>query len=277
MKKLLTIASLVLVVILPLKGELAVNIGGFYSGAFKIDSFSLNTYFKDSKNIVSFDETNVSAFNTKSNFGFNAGVSYFFNYKIGIGLNASFIKTSVDVRNSFDWSWKWWDGEKADIKTKYWKDNGTITTIPVSINLIFRVVSTDKVKVNLFAGPTLFLNSVKLDGNGGYADGPILHDKDYIVDWYDIPLKVSSSTTMFGGNGGFEIEYMLSETMNIFLSATYYYANKLTLNWKVKTGQYTSESGLLIANISNSDLLPDYNIPINISTYSIGFGIKLYL
>lgn len=277
MKKILLMITVLLLVIIPARGELAVNIGGFYLNPFSIDDFFLNTQYTDSSNIVSFDETNRSVFNNASGFGFNAGISFFFNYKMGIGVNASFMKTSFDINNSFNWNWEWWDNDTGSITPKNWTNTGSVSSIPVSLNIIYRIISTDKMKFNLFAGPTVFITSVELDGNGGYADGPLLYAGSYYIDWYDIPLEVSASESVIGGNGGVEIEYMFSESMNFYIAATYYFAGELNLNWAVKPGQYTGEFGSLVANITNPDLLPGYTIPVKLSTFTIGFGIKINL
>ena len=276
MKKILLMITLLMLVIIPARGELTVSIGGFYLNPFSIDDFSLNTHYTDSSDIVSFDETNRSIFNNSSGFGFNAGISFFFNYKMGIGINTSFMKTSFDINNSFNWNWEWWNGVTDDV-TKSWTNTGSVSSIPVSLNIIYRVISTDKMKFNIFAGPTIFLTSIELDGNGGYADGPLLDEGFYYIDWYDIPLEVTASESVIGGNGGVEIEYMLSESMNFYIAATYYYAGELNLNWAVKPGQYTGEFGSLVANITNPDLLPGYSIPVKLSTFTIGFGIKVNL
>ncbi len=277
MKKIFIMVLLGLLIAIPARGELAVNLGGFYSGTFNIDDFTFNTHFTDSSDIVSFNETNRSFFTGSGGFGFNAGISFFFNYKMGLGVNASFMKTTFDIDNNFNWNWEWWDNDQGSIDPKNWMNTGTVSTIPISVNLIFRAVSTDKMKVNLFAGPTIFLANIELDGNGGYADGPLLFSGSYYIDWYDIPLEVSASESVFGGNGGIEIEYMLSESMNIYVSANYYFAGELDLNWLVKPGQYTGEFGSLVAPISNPDLLPGYSIPLKLSTFTLGFGIKVYL
>lgn len=277
MKKMLLMITLLLFVIIPVRGELTVNIGGFYLNPFSIDDFFLNTQYTDSSDIVSFDETNMSIFNNSSGFGFNAGISFFFNYKMGIGINASFMKTSFDINNSFNWNWEWWDGDQGSIAAKNWINTGSVSSTPISFNIIYRVISTDKIKLNVFAGPTIFMTSVELDGNGGYADGPLLHDGSYYIDWYDIPLELDASESVIGGNGGVEIEYMFSESMNFYIAATYYFAGELNLNWAVKPGQYTGEFGSLVANITNPDLLPGYSIPVKLSTFTIGFGIKVNL
>ncbi|MEN8221997.1 MAG: outer membrane beta-barrel protein [Acidobacteriota bacterium] len=277
MKKIFLIILLGLLVAIPARGELSVNLGGFYANPFTIDDFSLNSSFTDTDDIVSFNEINRSLFDNSGGFGFNAGIAFFFNYKMGLGVNASFMKTSFDINNSFNWNWEWWDNDQGSINAKSWMNKGTVSAIPISVNIIYRAVSTDKMKVNLFAGPTLFLANIELDGNGGYADGPLLYEGSYYIDWYDIPLEVSASESVFGGNGGIELEYMLSESMNIYVSATYYFAGELDLNWMVKTGQYTGEFGSLVATISNPDLLPGYSVPVKLSTFTLGFGIKVYL
>ena len=259
MKKIIILITLVFLVIIPVRGELAINIGGFYSGPFSIDSFTFNTFYTDMDDVVTFDETNRAFYDNSAGFGFNAGIAFFFNYKMGLGVNASFMKTTFDINNSFDWNWEWWDGDMGNIDPKYWMNTGTISTTPVSINLIYRAISTDSMKVNIFAGPTIFLTSVELDGNGGYADGPLLYDGSYYIDWYDVPLEVSASESVIGGNGGIEIEYMFSESMNLYLSATYYFAGELNLEWAVKPGQYTGEFGSLVGTISNPDILFRFN------------------
>ncbi len=277
MKKLLIASILFLLIMIPVRGELSVNIGGLYSGPFNIGNFSLTTNYTDTGNIVSFTETNRSDFTGSGGFGFNAGIAFFFNYKMGFGVNASFIKTGFDISNSFNWKWEWWDSTVGQIDPKTWLNKGSVSSIPISFNIIFRAVSSDKFKVNLFAGPTVFFTTVELSGNGGYADGPVLYSGSYYIDWYDIPLQLSVSETAIGGNGGLEIEYMLSESMNFYISAAYYFAGELDLNWKIKPGQYTGEFGSLIANISNEDLLPGYTVPVKLSTFILGFGIKVYL
>ena len=277
MKKIILVISMVLIVIIPVRGELAVNIGGIYSGPFKIDDFTLNTYFTDPSDIISFNETNRSIFSDSSGLGFNAGIAFFFNYKMGIGVNASFLKTSFDINNSFNWNWEWWDSDQGSIDAKTWTNRGSVSAIPVSVTLIFRAISKDKIKVNLFAGPTIFLTTVELDGNGGYADGPLLYKGSYYIDWYDIPLELSTTESVFGGNAGIELEYMLSDSMNLYISAAYYFAGELNLDWQVKTGQYTGEFGYLVGTITNPDLLPGYTIPVKLSTFTLGAGIKIYL
>ena len=277
MKRFLILISILMLLYIPVKAQLAVNIGGLYSLPFNIDDFTFNTYFTDTDDIVSFDETNYSFYEKESGFGFNAGISYFFNYKMGIGVNASFLKTSFDIYNSFEWDWEWWDSDRGYIEPKDWMNRGTVSAIPISVNIIYRAVSTDRMKVNFFAGPTLFLTKVELDGNGGYADGPLLYSGLYYIDWYDVPLEVSASESVFGGNGGIEIEYMFSESMNIYVSANYYFAGNLDLNWTVKTGQYTGEFGSLVGTISNPDILPGYSVPVKLSSFTVGIGIKLYL
>jgi len=277
MRKFFFIILIGMLITLPAAAQLAVNIGGFYSGPFAIDDFALNTRFTDGNQIVSFNETNRAAYDNSSGFGFNAGIAYFFNYKMGLGINAAFMKTEIDIMNSFNWNWEWWDGATGSINAKNCNNTGSITVTPVSINLIYRAVSNDRIKVNLFAGPTLFLAKVDLDGNGGYADGPLLFEGIYYIDWYDVPLEVSQSESVFGGNGGIELEYMFSESMNLYISANYYFAGSLDLNWLVKPGQYTGEFGSLVANISNPDLLPGYTVPVKLSTFTIGIGIRVYL
>ncbi|MEN8153461.1 MAG: hypothetical protein ABFR75_05510 [Acidobacteriota bacterium] len=275
MKKLLIISVLAALLILPANGEIAVKIGGLFSGAFNIDDFTYSTNYED--DVVSFSEQNSSLFSGKGGIGLNAGISFFFNYHMGVGLNISILKSTFDISNSFNWNFSWWNGNTGDINPKTWQNEGTISSIPVSLNLIYRVVSKEKLKANVFFGPTLYMATLDLDGNGGYADGPLLSDGFYYVDWYDIPLTLTGSHTVLGGNGGFEVEYLFSDNMAVYFGATYYFAGKIKEYWKVKTGKYTGEFGSLVGTISNEDLLDGYIPAINLSSLTFGAGIKVFL
>lgn len=276
MKKLFVILILAVVFILPLKGEVAVNIGGLFTGAFKIDSFTFPTNWTDEDNIVTFSEQNSSVFSGKGSLGFNAGISFFLNYHMGVGLNISILKSDFDINNNYNWNYTWWNANTGQ-DTKSWQNEGSISSIPISLNLIYRLVSQEKLKANVFFGPTLYLTTLDLNGNGGYAGGPLLSDGYYYVDWYDVPITLTGSQTVLGGNGGIEVEYFLSDNMAVYFGATYYFAGKIEENWKVKTGQYTGEFGNLVWTIDNEELLDGYIQTINISSFTFGAGIKVYL
>lgn len=277
MKKILFPIIIFCLVLIPLKGEIALNLGAVYSGAFSIDNYTYSTSWSDNGGIVSFLERNSSTFSGKGGVGFNAGLSFFFNYKIGIGLTVSSLKTKFNILNSFNWHFQWWNGTSVDITPKNWSSEGSVSVLPVSVNLIFRLISKENLKLNLFVGPTVFFTSPNLTGNGGYADGPYEFNGTYYIDWYDLPLDYKSSKTLFGGNGGIELEYFFSESMAVYLSGAYYFAGNSSDIWTVKTGQYTGEFGNLVGTISKGDILPGYNVNVKVSTFTLGIGIKVYL
>jgi len=277
MRKIIFASIIFCLVLLPLKGEIALNIGAVYSGAFSMDNVNYQTTWSDNSGIVSFTETNNSNFVGTGGAGFNAGLSFFFNYKMGVGISIATLKTNYKISNSFNWHFQWWNGTAADIKPKEWKSEGDVNVLPVNINVIFRAVSKEKLKLNVFFGPTIFFASPKLTGNGGYADGPIEYEGIYYIDWYDLPMEFKSSKTLFGGNGGVELEYFFNESMALYLNASYYFGGNIEDNWKVKPGKYTGEFGSIVGTISSEDTLAGYNIKIGISTFTFGVGVKVYL
>ncbi len=277
MKKTILIVMVLCLVVLPANGEIALKLGGLFSGPFSIDNSVYSPVWSDDAGIVSFLERNNSSFTTKGGIGFNAGLSFFMNYKMGFGVTVATLKTKANISNVYNWNFTWWNGASFDIDPKTWNSESDINALPVSFNIIFRLVSKENMKVNLFLGPTLFFVSPDLTGNGGYADGPVEFENNYYVDWYDVPLEIKGAKTLFGGNGGFEFEYFFSESMALFFNGGYYFGGSLEDNWKVKTGKYTGEFGNLVGTINSPDILEGYKVKIKISTYFFGFGIKVYL
>ena len=141
MRKIIFASIIFCLVLLPLKGEIALNLGAVYSGAFSIDNINYRTTWSDNSGIVSFTETNNSNFTGTGGAGFNAGLSFFFNYKMGVGISIATLKTNYKILNSFNWHFQWWNGTAADIQPKEWESEGDLNVLPVNVNVIFRAVS----------------------------------------------------------------------------------------------------------------------------------------
>ena len=274
MKKSLFVLIIFILSLLPLRGELVVTVGGAFSGPFKMDNINFSTTWNQPDGYVSFLEENISLFDGKGGIGFNAGIASFFNYNIGVGVNISYFKTNFDIANSFYWEWLWYD-DTGSSREKDWTTTGSVSIIPISLNLIYRIVSRENLRVNLSGGPTVYLCSVKLNGHYGYADF-LETSTEYLVDYFDVDMYNSINKTVFGGNISIDMEYFISEGMSFFIGGTYYISGKITDTWFQKAGQLTGVLGQLTRPFDEGPI-DGYTYSVKISVFAAKAGIKVYL
>ena len=274
MKKLLLILIIITFTILPLKGEMVVTLGASYSGPFKIDPIDFRTTWDQPDGIVSFTERNTSLFDGKGGIGFTAGIANFSSYNFGIGVFVSYLKTDFDITNTFDWSWTWYTGT-GNSQQNDWATSGTVNAIPLSLNVIYRIMSSNNLRINLSAGPTVYLCSIKLNGHYGFADF-LETETQYLVDYFDIDMFTELNKTVFGGNVSIDFEYFISEGMSLFVGGTYYISGKITDQWVTKQGTYTGLLGQLIRTF-DEEAIPGYKYSVNISIFTAKAGIRVYL
>lgn len=274
MKKVFIIMSLMLLAFL-LKGELIVSLGGGYTGAIGLDDYNIpltSTHFNNNLTIV---KTNVGTFVSSGGFSVNASIAASLSYNVAIGISGGYYKSNVDVTNSFNTRMTWWDNTLAN-GSKEWTNSGTISIIPISFNFIYRLSVGENIKINFSAGPTLYLTSVDLSGNIGDT-GTLATSNYWYSDWYDLDTLNSFSKTSFGGKVSVDLEYSISESMAIYAGGTYYIAGAITSNWEIVESKYTGEWGNLVRTINEDNKQLNITSDINISTFSIEGGIKVYL
>jgi hypothetical protein len=275
MKKLIATLGILLAAVCFLNGELVVSIGGGYAGAVSLTDYDNAFNAKPFSGFLNIDYRNAGIFESKGGLAVNASIASFFSYTFGVGVSVGYMKSTVDLDSSFNTTMTWYDGEVWR-DNKSWLDEGSVTVIPISLDLIYRTTLGETLRLNLSAGPTVYLTTVELAGNAG-EPAWLASDGFWYADWYDLNMTSDFSKTVFGGRVAIDIEISLSEGMAFFIGGSYYLAGKIDADWLPREGEVTGEWGELkrTVTIDNTDLM--IVTEINISTFVIGGGIRVYL
>jgi len=162
MKKIILVMVILTCLIMPLKSEIVFHVGGGYNLGFNFNDMAFtksrdNLVSGTTVNIVSYVENHESLFTGGSSFGFNGGLTFYFNYSFGVGIDMGFYKPSYDIDQSYAWNWTWWDGTKNSTSKDWSGNSGSLTVIPINISLKYRYNLTDSFKIIVSAGATYFL------------------------------------------------------------------------------------------------------------------------
>ncbi len=275
MKKFVAILGIILAAVCYLNGELVVSLGGGYAGGVGVTDFNFSDTKKFFTDHLTINWSNAGLFESKGGLSVNAAVSTFFSYTFGVGISAGHMKSTVTLDSSFNTTMTWWDSE-VWTDDKEWMNEGSVTVIPISLNFIYRASLSESMKLNLSAGPTLYLVSIDLQGNAGFP-GTLSSGGYWYADWYDLNMTASESTTAFGGRVAVDLEIGLSEGMAFYVGGSYYIAGKIDTVWEPVPGSYTGEWGELKKQVTVDNTPLNLITEVNISTFVIEGGIKVYL
>lgn len=275
MKKLVATLGIMLAAVCFLNGELVVSLGGGYAGAASLTDYDNAFNEKPFSGFLNIDYRNTGIFESKGGLAVNASIASFFSYTFGVGISVGYMKSSVTLDSAFDTTMTWYDGTIWK-DNKSWTNEGSVTVIPISLNFIYRTSMGERLRLNLSAGPTVYMTSVDLKGNAG--EPAWLSSEGYwYADWYDLNMTSNFSKTIFGGRVALDIEINISEGMALFVGGAYYLAGKIDAEWLPREGEVTGEWGELkrSVTIEGTDLM--ISTEINISTFVIEGGIRVYL
>lgn len=259
-----------------LRGELLISVmGGVYTNPARIDVYDIpltTTHFHDNLTIY---EYNHGGFDTSAGIGFQLGVATFLTYKLGAAISVGYFKTNVEINNHYNIAFTWWDNTSGE-DHKNWTSDGRVTIIPFSFDLVYRLVNKENLKVSLYVGPTLFRTNIDLEGHHGYAT-TLDTGEEWLVDWFDLPIENSLKKSILGGNIGFDVEYLISDMMSVFLGGYLYFAEKVQTSWQVEPNIYRGEFANIDLTIPENSTLLSLRSRINFTTFFIGAGLRIYL
>ena len=160
---------------------------------------------------------------SKPNSGLAAGgfFSLFFTPHLGLQLLAGYSQVDIPSGSSFDFAWRWTDGT-GDAKTTNWTGSGSLTRLPISLNVVLRE-GAGRFTVEFSGGLTYFLNTFSENAVFGYGVMKILSfdqgpggTMTQTVDALPVRLTIPATTwSAVGGNIG---EASTSELRTILAS-----------------------------------------------------------
>jgi hypothetical protein len=195
-----------------------------------------------------FDPINESTtidLKSKNGIFFGGSLSYFFSSNIGLQLSVGYLNSDVPNTSTVDYSRHDTLNGQTYSDSFSWTGTGTLSTIPISLNLVARFGS-DRLSAYVSGGPTLYLNSYEATSSFGYGIYdysvtyiyPNLYYTDYI-DMLQVGLEIpKTSWTGFGGDLGAGVTFLLSPSIGLSLDARYYLCAAKELPWKFQLGDY---------------------------------------
>ncbi len=244
----------------------------------------LETIYEDGLTVDYFDLTETTTITPEefpNTLGISAGFTFYFSRNLGLSLALHYVpKTTLDIYSSYDYLLEV-PGYQPFAREADWTSSGELSLMPITINLVYSFFVGENAKINLYAGPAIIFANIDLAANMGY--GVVFEDEFYLYpEWYDIPLYISTTETIVGGNAGIDLEYKLTNRMGLFAGFQYFFAKERQYLWEIDVasvpiGEINDIPMDELNNYMNAlNDLEVFNV-VKYSFYKAFFGIKIYL
>jgi hypothetical protein len=228
-------------------------------------------------------ESSSVGFNSKGCVFASGGIDFFWNENFGYQLNFGYLKADLPNTTAARLSYTNTVLDASGAKDFMWSGTGTLSSIPVSLNLMVRL-GTSRSWGCISAGPTLFHNTFEATSSVGRrviaSDGPVSETLDFLR----IPLQIYKTPWMSVGldfGAGFTV--YLSSKVGLFAEAKYFLCPVKEFPWTILMGTYNGELGNLTGVVFDQggidELLrkSDFIDKINPSFFQFGLGLKIIL
>jgi hypothetical protein len=225
--------------------------------------------------------------------GFTAGFSleYLGESAFGLQFLVGYQRRVLETASETSFSWRWRDG-RNDHRASSWTGSGFLSTIPVAMNGVIRLLSTSRLLVFLSGGIVLHFNEIR-DVSSTIVWGFTRLDPNSNQQWVDalaVPVRIEKTGWLkLGLNAGLSFEAPLGSSLRLALEMRYYHQPEKMLSWTPIPGEgdglYFSAGQPLMrgvrfetwdaADIVNGNTLG--NITINPSFLQVTFGLKVGL
>jgi hypothetical protein len=225
--------------------------------------------------------------------GYAAGFSleYFGESAVGLQLLVGFNRRPLESTSETLFSWRWRDG-RNDHRTSSWAGSGSLTTIPVALNGVIRLLAASRLMIFLSGGIVLNFNELR-DASSTIVWGFTRLDPHSTQQWVDalaVPVRIEKTDWLnLGLDAGLSFEAPLGPSLRMVLEARYYHQVEKTLAWTPipveGDGLYFSSIQPLMCGVRfeawDAAEIVDGNIlkssTILPSLFQVTFGLKLRL
>jgi hypothetical protein len=241
--------------------------------------------------LASVQESAVLNLEGKSGFTVGFSLEYVGESGWGFQILIGYRKRAIETASETSFSWRWRDG-RNDQRSSSWTGTGSLTTIPVAMNGLIRLLSTPRLTASLSGGAVLHYNEIR-DVASTIVWGFTRLDPSSNQQWVDalaVPIRIEKTEWLnLGLNGGLRFEAPLLPALLMGLDVRYYHLPPQTLSWTPipveGDGLYFSAGQPLMrtvrfetrdaADIVNGNTLR--NITIIPSFFQVTFGLKVLL
>jgi len=228
-------------------------------------------------------ESSTVAFKPKGCAFASAGLDFFWSENFGYQLNFGFLRTGTSNTAVARLGYTNTVLAASASKEFTWSGSGTIQSLPVSVNLMFRL-GTPKFWGCVAAGPTLFHNVFEAASSVGrralVSDGPGAETLDFLR----IPLLIYDTPwTSLGLDFGAGFTWYLSSKVGLFCEAKYYLCPVKEFPWTILMGTYDGALGNLSGVVFDQGGIDEiyrksnFDERINPSFFQFGVGLKYIL
>jgi hypothetical protein len=211
---------------------------------------------------------------------------------VGLQVLAGAMHGPVDNTSTFDFHWVWTSGSEQAME-RNWDRSGSVSSLPLSINLAARFGS-GKVEGVVSGGVSLFRNTFQSESLFGYGVTTLdssIDDQNNVtvtqhVDALPIPLRIpATSWTATGANLGIGMNVAVNDKLSLLIEARYFYCPAKTLTWNFVYGSY---DGIFFTDINGqpfgaaeaaglAQFGNAFTLSVNPSFYQLCLGVVFHL
>ena len=220
----------------------------------------------------------------KNPMGLGFSLAYYFSGGFGLKLRVDMnFKQSLDASQSdYTFRWKWLSGPGVGTETSSWPMTGGMSTMPISLDVVYKFATEGMFQPYVNAGISLFTGKFNADTYTGYGLTWFPPGWQYI-DYVAVPMQIrDASLGSIGFNAGLGADIFFSRNIGLFLDAAYFMGKSFDLEWTPVPGEYPTilHSGWTAElYASNLAIITENLGPLTVKTsfFKIMAGLKVGL
>jgi tetratricopeptide (TPR) repeat protein len=213
----------------------------------------------------------------KVGYALSGGLMVLFSPSFGMFASVAYTKQDLNIQSAYTFRVTFDDGTGGSFSENF-TDTGSISVMPVSLDLVVLLKIGAVGTFNLYAGPTFFLSNLDLNTRIGYGGLWRRSNGVWQFDWFPLEYQVKKKESVFGGNVGADLEFRTGKSAAFYLGFQYYFAPAKEFDWELIEKRYDGKLGYFYTTDPAHELgpMPDYKTEVALSTYKIHLGLRIY-
>lgn len=222
------------------------------------------------------NENTITSADYSKNTSYEMGLLYLLTPVSGFRASITSIREYWKMNTDYAFLWKWLDATSVSSRNSM-SENARCTALLISLDYFYQKNIKQDWYANFYLGPTFY--HANLDAFAGIGYGSIfIHYQDqlYYPEWFPFKYRNHDSDFGLGANIGGGVEWKFPPA-SIFLEGQYYFIPVKKKNWRLVEQFYTGAMGIFdVAEPSTLPDLPQYFMKLNLSTFKIVMGVRVY-